>query len=337
MLSIRTTAIAVLLFVTLAGSAGQAIAQTYQWKGVANARSTPQFALFNSFGEDLAARTKGQIKVNMVSMPELGLTGFELVRTTRAGLVDVADVIPIYVGGDLPVIEGVDLPGLYANHEVAEKAHKAFMPVLKKYEDKLGGIVVGAYLWPEQVLFSRKPIRSAADLKGMKIRVFGTAASEFLRALGAEPVSMPVAEVYSALERGTVDAAISGTSTGGSLKWYEVTKYLVDVQHGPLVGMLVISKQSWDKLTPELRAHVIAAGEAFTEKGWQVGRKHSGEWIEKNKSNGMEWLPATPAMAAAVKAAAQGAVVQGWVKRAGPEAKPVFNQYIAPHAGFQIP
>jgi len=90
-----------------------------------------------------------------VSLPELGLTGFELVRVTRAGLVDIADVILAYVAGDVPVIEAVDLPGLYPDLETSVRAHIAFLPALKRYEDKLGGVVLGGYLWPHQVIYSR--------------------------------------------------------------------------------------------------------------------------------------------------------------------------------------
>jgi TRAP-type C4-dicarboxylate transport system substrate-binding protein len=320
----------------LAAAVDDALAQA-KWKAVAVSRPTPQFGVFTWLADELDKRTNGRIKLEVVSLPELGLTGFELVRATKAGLVDVADILPTYVAGDLPVLEGIDLPGLYPDLETAVKAHQGFMPAVKKYEDKLGGVVIGAYLWPYQVLFSKKPIRSAADVKGLKVRVFGTAQTEFVRALGAEPVSIPFAEVYTALERGAVDAALTGTYSGFSLKWYEVSKYLVDVNHGPVVGIATVSKRSWDKLSPEQQQLVRKLGEEMSERGWEVGRRTSSEGIEENKKKGMEWIPINPGIAAAVKEAASKTIVPSWVKRVGPDAKSVFNQYIAPHAGFTIP
>jgi TRAP-type C4-dicarboxylate transport system substrate-binding protein len=311
-------------------------AQT-KWKSVAVSRPTPQFGIFTWLADELDKRTQGQIKLEVVSLPELGLTGFELVRATKAGLVDVADILPTYVAGDLPILEGVDLPGLYPDLEIAVKAHQAFMPAVKKYEDKLGGVVIGAYLWPYQVLFSKKPIKGPEDLKGLKVRVFGTAQTEFVRAVGGEPVSIPFAEVYTALERGTVDAALTGTYSGFSLKWYEVSKYLVDVNHGPVLGMATVSKRSWDKLKPEQQQLLRKLGEEMSERGWDIGRKTSKDGIEENKKKGMEWMPITPALAALVKDAASKTIVPSWAKRAGPDAKAVFNQYLAPHAGFSIP
>ena len=308
-----------------------------KWKAVATSRPLPQFKLWEWLAEELDKRTKGQIKLDVVSLPELGLTGFELVRVMKAGLVDIGDVLPTYVAGDVPMVEAVDLPGLFPDFETSVKAHIAFMPVLKKYEDKLGGVVLGGYLWPHQVIFSRKPVRGPADLKGLKVRVYGTAQTEFSRALGLEPVSIAFAEVYTGLERGTVDSGFTGTYSGWGLKWFEVSKHLVDVNHGPVMGTFTVSKRTWDKLTPELRELLTKLGQEFSEKGWEVGRFTTREGIERNKEKGMEWVPTSPAMAAAVKEAVKNTVVPGWIKRAGPDAKPVFNQYIAPYAGFTIP
>ena len=331
----RTKVLATVLIASLAVFAAIDSAPAQTLKAVAVSRPTPQFGLWTWLCEELQKQTNGQLKLDVVSLPELGLTGFELVRVTKAGLVDIADVLPTYVAGDLPVLEGVDLPGLYADFETSVKAHQAFMPVVKKHEDKLGGVVVGAYLWPHQVIYSRKPIKGPADLKGLKLRVFGTAQTEFARALGAEPVSIAFAEVYTALERGTVDAGLTGTYSGFALKRYEVSKYLVDVNHGPVVGFMMVSKRSWDRLSPDQRAAVTKLGEEFTAKGWEIGRQTTKDGIEENKKKGMEWVTVTPDMAKAVREAALQTIVPSWVKRSGPDAKAIFNQYLAPHTGFQ--
>lgn len=311
-------------------------AQDQRWKGVAASRPTPQFGLYTWLAEELEKRSGGQVKLEMFSLPELGFTGFDLVRVMRAGLVDIGDIAPQQVAGDLPIIEAADLPGLY-DFEAAVKAHAALLPALKRYEDKIGGVVLGGYVWPLNVVFSRKPVKTPADLKGLKIRVFGVAQTELIRALGAEPVAIPFAEVYTALERGTADAALTGTYSGFSLKWYEVTKHMVDLNLGPAgSGLLVVGKRSWDKLTPELRTLLTKLGEEFTQRGWELGRRTSSEGIDKSKQNGMEWVPITPAMAGAVREAVTKVVAPSWARRAGPDAKPIFNQYIAPHAGFTL-
>jgi TRAP-type C4-dicarboxylate transport system substrate-binding protein len=320
----------------LATGLGDALAQT-KWKGVATSRPTPQFALWEWFGEELDKRTGGQIKGEVVSLPELGLTGFELVRVTRAGLVDFADVILAYVAGEVPVVEAVDLPALYANFDASIKAHTAFLQAVRKHEDKLGGVVLGGYLWPGQYIISRKPIRSPADLKGLKIRVYGAAQTDFVRGLGMEPVAIAFAEVYTALERGTVDAALTGSYPAFAVKLFEVAKYIVDVNHGPNSGVLVVSKRTWDRLKPDQQDTLRKLGDEFSQRGWDVGRRTDKEGIDKNREKGMEFVPATPAMTAAVKDVMTKQVLPNWLKRAGPDARPVFNQYLAPHSTLTLP
>jgi TRAP-type C4-dicarboxylate transport system substrate-binding protein len=332
----RWLALAVLASVLLATGADPALAQT-KYKAVATSRPTPHFELFTWFGEELDKRTKGQVKTDVVSLPELGLSGWELVRVTKAGLVDFADVILAYAAGEIPAIEGVDLPGLYPDLDRSVKAHDAFLAAVKKQEDRLGGIVLGGYIWPNQYLLSRKPIKGPEDLKGLKVRVYGAAQTELARSLGMEPVAIAFAEVYPAMERGTVDAALTGSYPAYSIKLYEVAKYIVDINHGPNSGVLVVSKRTWDRATPEVREIMTKLGHEFTERGWEMGRRTTKEGIDKNREKGMEFVPLTPAMAAAVKDALTKTILPSWAKRTGPDARNLFNQYLAPHAGITLP
>jgi TRAP-type transport system periplasmic protein len=332
----RWTVLVMVAFLVLAAGLDGVAAQT-KWKGVATSRPTPQFALWEWFAEELDKRTGGRIKGEVVSLPELGLTGFELVRVTRAGLVDFADVILAYVAGEVPVVEAVDLPALYADFDASIKAHAAFLQAVRKHEDKLGGVVLGGYLWPGQYIISRKPIKSPADLKGLKIRVYGAADTDFVRALGMEPVAITFAEVYTALERGTVDAALTGSYPAFAIKLFEVAKFIVDVNHGPNSGVLVVSKRTWDKLPPDQQQVLRKLGDEFSQKGWDMGKRTDKEGIDKNREKGMEFVSATPAMTAAVKDVMMKVVLPNWLKRAGPDAKPIFNQYLAPYSVLTLP
>ena len=206
-----------------------------------------------------------------------------------------------------------------------------------RHEDKLGGVVLGGYLWPGQYIISRKPIKSPADLKGLKIRVYGAADTDLVRALGMEPVAITFAEVYTALERGTVDAALTGSYPAFAVKLFEVSKFIVDVNHGPNSGVLVVSKKSWDKLTPDQQQVLRKLGDEFTQRGWDMGKRTDKEGIDKNREKGMEFVPATPAMTAAVKDVMTKVVLPNWLKRAGPDAKPIFNQYLAPFSVLTLP
>jgi TRAP-type C4-dicarboxylate transport system substrate-binding protein len=332
----RWMGVVALATLTLGIGLEPALAQQ-KWKGVATSRPLPHFALWTWFADEVAKRTGGKIQGEVVSLPELGLTGFELVRVTKAGLVDFADVILAYVAGEVPVIEGVDLPGLYPNLDASVRAHAHFLNAVRKYEDRLGGVVLGGYIWPGQYLITRKPVQSPGDLKGLKVRVYGAAQTELAKTLGMEPVAITLAEVYTALERGTVDAAITGSYPAFAIKLYEVAKYIVDINHGPNSGVLVLSKRAWDRASPDEQAMLRKLGDEFSERGWEMGRKTDKAGIDRNREKGVGFIPLTPEMAAATKEVLTKVVLPSWLKRSGPDARMVFDQYLAPHSGITLP
>jgi TRAP-type transport system periplasmic protein len=289
--------------------------------------------------DEIHRRTNGRVKVEIVSLPELGLSGFELVRVMQAGLVDMGDVMPTYIAGDLPVVEGADLLGIFGDYDTAVKGHRAWETVLRdKYADRLGGVVLGSWPWAQQLLYSNRPVRSLADLKGMKIRVFSPAMAQFVRALGAEPVSLAYAEVYTALDRKTVDGAITCSRCGWDTKWYEVTKHLVDLHMGTAVSTLfVVSKRTWDKLPPDIRTILSEVGSAFTERGWRLSREWALDGIEKNtKQGGMQYVLVPPDRGPVLELV-KAHVAPAWAKRAGPQAKADWNEVLGPITGFRIP
>lgn len=312
-------------------------APEFRLKFVGTNRAYPQFKLIQWWGEELSKRTNGRVVLEMTSLPELGLTGFEMVRVMRAGLVDVADVLPGYVSGDLPILEGADIAGLFQNYETYEPAFQAWLKVLKANEDKMGGKFIGAHAWSTQFLFSRKPVRDLSDLKGMKIRIWFTSLADYVRALGAEPVTIPVAEVYTALERGTVDGVITGADSAYNLKLYEVSKYMVDIGVGPKMTAVVLSKKTWDKLPPDIQKVIEDLEPELTKRGFQVGRETTDTGIKGNIEKGMEWVPMKPEWAPIFKDVLEKQVVPAWAKRAGAEGKNAFNQVLGPIVGYTIP
>ena len=336
--AIKHLTITALILIVVIPAFGHALAQEkYRLKALGNQRPAPQFKLFEWMGEELEKRTNGQVKTDVVSLGEVGLTGFEAIRVSKAGLVDFNEVPVVYISGDIPLLESINLPGLYKDYETALKANLDFLEVCKKYEESLGGRVLGAFLYPDQVLYSRKPIRKPEDLKGLNIRVSSSVAmGEFFRALGAHTTTIPTAEVYTALERGTVDAALTGTMSGFSLKWYEVTKYLVDLNYGPLLSINVVSKKSWDKWPSNIRKILTELADEFTDRGAKIYAETTEAGIEGNKKNGMEWIPINSTMKAVVNDILKEVIVPSWVKRSGPDAKPTFNKYIAPYVGFKL-
>jgi C4-dicarboxylate-binding protein DctP len=101
---------------------------------------------------------------------------------------------------------------------------------------------------------SKTPLKTLEDFKGRRLRAPGGDFAVWVKGVGAGPVTMNSGEVYQALQRGTVDGAISGPSSFDQRKWYEVNKYMTDSALSPVYAyFMLLHVNTWKKLSPELQ------------------------------------------------------------------------------------
>jgi TRAP-type transport system periplasmic protein len=303
-------------------------------------RAVPQYRIWEEWAQTVEKRTNGRVKFEFTSLPELGFGGAETIRLTKTGVVDIAEFYLGYVSGELPMVEMLEIPGLFPDQESMQKAFLAWRPHLAKFiDEKVNGILLATAFASDQFLFSKKPVRKLEDFKGLKTRVHSVTIAQLTAGLGGEPFTVAFAEVYTALERGTLEAAFTASFAGQSQKWYEVTKYLI----GPVTQVvqlpLVINKTIWKKLSPDIQqvmqeeAHRLIDSRAFDlREMWHKGG------IDGNVAKGMELSPFSPDIHTAIKEVLRTQVVPAWVKRSGgQEAARLFNEIVAPLVGFTVP
>lgn len=320
-------------------SAGEAVKAPFKLKFMGINRTLDPWKLYEEWAHAVEKRSEGRVKFDFTSLPELGLGGAETIRVLKTGVVDVTETYGGYVAGELPLLEILELPGIFPDPETAKKAILAWKPTEARIlEERANAILLAMAVYPDQAFFSKKPVRKLEDFKGLKTRVHSVALSDLVAGLGGEPLTVAFAEVYTALERGTLDAAISGTKPGFGLRWYEVSKYMLGpISMRPHVA-LAINRHAWNKLPKDLQAILKEEAEAIVEgKAFDAIEVWNKEGIEKSIEKGMELIPFTPDIQTAIKEVLQTRVVPSWVRRAGgKEAAQLFNQVIGPLVGFTV-
>ena len=137
---------------------------------------------------------------------------------------------------------------------------------------KKGLKLVAMNTWPSQQIFSTVPIRTVADWKGKKIRVYGADSANISRLLGAAPVNIAFGEVYSALEKKTVDGAMTSATNAEPMKFFEVAKF-IDYWYlaGAAQEWMVVNQKAWDALPKDLQQIVLDALKEsnLEEKEWE--------------------------------------------------------------------
>lgn len=161
----------------------------------------------------------------------------------------------------------------------------------KLVADEMGlKILTVAYLGTRQLnLRTDKTIATPADLAGVKLRMPGSDAWQFLgSALGAAPTPMAFGEVYTALQTGAVDGQDNPLPTNKAAKFYEVTKQIVLTSHLVDGIFMTLSGKAWDKLNDSQKAAVMAAAKAARSYNNQNRIRDEAELVAFFKQQGLK-------------------------------------------------
>jgi tripartite ATP-independent transporter DctP family solute receptor len=265
--------------------------------GVANAQTVlrsadthpdgyPTVEAVKYMGELIKERTKGAYSVEVYHSAQLGEEK-DTIEQTQAGVLDLNRVSMGPFNGIVPETAVPSLP--YIFRSVDHMRHVMDGPVgdqiLKAFE---AHNLVGLAFYDSgarSFYNTKKDITSMADMKGMKFRVIQSDVFvDMVNALGANATPMAYGEVYSALETGVIDGAENNWPSFESAKHFEVAKHYTLDQHQIVPEVLVMSKASWDKLSPEDQAVVRQAARDSVAKMrelWDAQEKKSRDIVEK--------------------------------------------------------
>tara|TARA_R110002020_G_scaffold458434_1_gene675825 strand:+ start:15688 stop:16719 length:1032 start_codon:yes stop_codon:yes gene_type:complete len=308
------------------------------WKIVCNTRLSSQYTVkWKWLTEQLMEKTDGRFRLDVVAFSDLGMTGTELIRMLSIGLVDGGEVVTGYISGELPIVEGAQMVGCYENLTQARQAYEGWLDeVIIPVSQQIGGKPISSLGFTTQCLWSKFPVSQPSDMQGKKIRVFAKAQADFVSAFGASPVSMPISEVYSALERGVVDGAVTGPETANGYKFDEVIEHGTDLLLGPGAGYVVISQRAWDGLSEDIRGIFEGLLPEMRRMSWAITAEDDTRHLAELRERGLNvTFPAKPEWVPECKRVAREVVVPQWAERAGPAGVAAFNKVIAPIVGFE--
>jgi TRAP-type C4-dicarboxylate transport system substrate-binding protein len=262
------------------------------------------------------------------------------------GVFDVVHTVVDYVVEDSPALAGLDLPALASDIELARKVVEAYRPVMEDYLARDFDVkLLSVAPYPAQVLFSRDRIGGLGDLKGKKIRASGWTTSEFVNALGATGVTLSFSEVPTALQRGVVDCAVTGSLSGYSAGWGEVSSYLYPLPIGGwdyVIG--TISMKTWNSMDADQQAKLQKLiREKLEDPAWEVTNRETREGVEclgggpctHGDPNNLEVIPVSEADKELADRLLVDNVLKAWAEKVNPEAVKRWNETIGEVVGLK--
>jgi len=249
--------------------------------------------------------------------------GPELIPAVLDGRSEVGTVLAAYLTDVLLEMGPLELPFMTSDMREHKKAAMALRPFYTEMLAKKGLKLLSINTWPSQQIFSTAPIRTVADWKGKKIRVYGADTANIARILGAAPVNIAFGEVYTALEKRTVDGAMTSATNAEPMKFFEVAKFL-DYWYiaGASQEWLVANQKAWDALPKDLQQTVLDAVKEtnLEEKEWADAIAFDERIRKRLPELGMTIVDPPKAEIDRARKLAKGAW-DTWLKRTGADGK----------------
>lgn len=248
---------------------------------------------FGEFKRILEAETKGVVEVQIFPSAQLG-SEQEATQMVKLGL--LAANASATAGGlatSVPEAELFNLPFIFRDLDHCYRVIDGPIgqDLARIIEKKLNCVVLGFWFSGiRNVWNSKRPVRSPADLKGIKIRVIASPiVIETFNLLGAQATPMAFGELYSALQTKVVDGAETDYLDLLYEKFYEVTKYVSLTNHMYVVVGLIFSRKIFDKLPPDVQAVVVKAGRASVTAEREGMAALTATALDELKARGLEF------------------------------------------------
>ncbi len=277
-----------------AGLAAPALAQTVMKAADVHPTGYPTVVAVENMGKKIEAATQGRIKFQMFPGSVLGGEK-EMIEQTQVGAIQILRTSLGPVGPVVPEVNVFNMPFVF--RDVAHMRAVIDGPIGQELLDKISASsakLVGL-AWMDggsRSLYTKKPVRKPEDLKGQKIRMMGNPLFvDTMNAMGGNGISMGYGEVFTALQTGVIDGAENNPPSLYTANHFKAgAKYFTQTNHLIIPEILVMSKVTWDKLSPADQALVKKTAREAQMEQRQLWDAAVADYSAKLKAEGVEFI-----------------------------------------------
>ena len=296
------------------------------------------------FVPNVLERTDGQVKIEVTSFAELGLDGPDIPYHLADGTLSMAEALAEYVGTYAPVFEIQTLWGLWPDSRTHFEVATKLAPIENKSLREALGAQILMHNWlsgRSQFIFTNRRLDSKRDFRELKTRSHSEHLTNWIYGIGAEGQFVAFREVYIALEREVLDAAMTDAYSGILGRWYEVTDFMYGPLHGFGSSINVISDEVWNSIPEDLQHILIEEGAKHELEGLRLAAIQNYAGLQRNIDTGVEFVEFNPEFRILSYEGALEGVIPYWLGRYNyPEnddgTVDAFNEIVGPHIGLQI-
>ena len=250
----------------------------------------------------------------------------DILRAVSTGQVPIGEFLLGQFSNEDPVFAVDNLPFLAAGYDNAWKLYQAQKGILEKKLNGRGLLLLYSVAWPGQGLYTKNPLKSVDDFKGVKFRTYSPQTARLAELLGASPTVIQVPEVPQAFATGTISAMITSSATGQQTKAWEFVKNYYTTSAWHPKNVVVINNRTWQGLPAAQKKALADASAAAEKRGWEMSRKREGDANKLLADNGMTVHAPDAALMAAMNKIGD-TITAEWLKVAGADGEAIVKAY----------
>ena len=313
------------LAVALASAHAPAAAQTKWDLPSGYNANTFQVQNLQWFAEEVDKATGGKLKIQVHPGASL-FKANEIKRAVQTGQTQIGEFI-LSGASNENAIFGVDsIPFLATTYAEAKKLNDISNPYLEKLLASQGLKLLYTVPWPGQSLYSKKPISSMQDLRGTKMRAFNPATTRIAEFVGAQPVTIQLAELPQALATGGIDNFLTSSASGVDSKLHEHVKYFYDVNAWLPRNAVVVNQKAFDALDAASKAAVMRVAASAQERGWRISAEKDDESLKELAAKGMTVDLKAETLKRELRVIG-GRMTGEWLRQAGPDGQAIIDAF----------
>jgi hypothetical protein len=282
------------------------------------------------FAADVDKATAGKLKITVHANASL-FKANEIKRAVQGGQAQIGEVLLVNFENENPIYGADGIPFLASSYADSKKLYMAQKPALNKLLDAQGMKLMYTVAWPPQGIYSKKPLASVADLRGIKWRAYSPATAKIAELIGAQPVTIQAAELSQALATGVVESYMSSGSTGYDSKTYESIKYWYDTQAWLPKNAIIVNKKAFDALDAPTQAALTKAAADAEVRGWKLSEEKNDFYKKALAEKGMN-IVTPPAKLVSDMKQVGSIMLADWQKKAGTEGEALVSSFKAAQA-----
>jgi TRAP-type C4-dicarboxylate transport system substrate-binding protein len=240
--------------------------------------------------------------------------------------VNIAEFLLGQYGNEDPVFAADNVPFVAPGYDNAMKFYKAQKPVLERKLQGRGLKLLYSVPWPGQGIYTKDPVKSVSDFKGLKMRTYSPLTARLAELLGAAPTVVQVPEVPQMFATGAMHAMVTSSATGTATKAWEFVKNYYKTNAWNPKNVVVVNERGFSRLPKDQQQALVTAAAAAEPRGWEMSKQRESDADAMLVKNGVAVSEPSPELKAALAKIGEQMAAE-WEKSAGADGQAILKAY----------